>query len=407
MIQLFPFDKQKISCPYCKRIIKVNDSVWNGIHIGLIGECTFCKTKIVQDLSVGHARYYPFSIDISNWRLFGPNNHSRSWFGEPFLKSLKKPINKNIEVKINKRKDKNLVNRKVVIINCLDFLYGHCVLKLFNCNKYKNDEKVYLITIVPHSIEWLVPSYVNEVWVVKLSLVETLQYNIELEKKIKKQLKRFRSFYIDETDCHPKNVDIEDFAKCQPHNLEKKKKEIIISFYWREDRLWLSSVFLNKLFMVKPIKYLFFLTQAVKVIWLFDKIRKQIPNAVFFLVGIGKQVRFPTWINDFRIAKFSQEKDKKMCEIYAKSDLIIGTLGSHMILPSALAGMTIEITQDHLIGCVGQDVVVTPQLRDLDPRLISFLHRYAPIDSSVHALTMMATSMLVDYQYSKMYFPKA
>ncbi len=403
-IQLKPFINQKVFCPYCSKILSDQKPIWTGIHVCVSGHCDACNIDFVQDLIIGHARYYPFGVDTTNWKLFGPENHSQKWFGQPLLESLKNPNSKDIALKVTKKIAVSYKNKKVIIINCIDFLYGHCLLKLFNCDQYKNDVNNYLIVIAPQSIEWLIPDYVAETWIVNIPIREAQEYYLKLEKKINQQLNRFSSFYLNKTNCHPRNVNVPDYVKCEPHNLESE--ELVISFYWREDRPWLSSKILDKFLAFNALKNFSFLVQAIKIILLFSKIKKAFPNAKFLLVGIGKQIKFPSWINDSRIAHFSQSKDKEMCKLYSKSKLIIGTLGSHMILPVALAGMKIEIMRDHSIGCLGQDVVITPQFQNFDPRLLSFIHRYMPIDVGIGSLSDTVISMLADYRYSKMYFSK-
>lgn len=388
-IKLKSFTDQKFSCPYCSGRIQNQKLIWTGIHIGTSGRCAICKVNLVQDLGIGHARYYPFCLDTTNWKLFGQDNHSKEWFGKPFLASLKTPSSKDIALKVSRKSKVSHKNKKVIIINC---------------DQYKNNRDGYVIVIAPKCIEWLIPDYVAEAWIVDLPLSETQNYYLKLEEKINQQFKRFDSVYINKTNCHPQDVDIQDYAKCKPHDLESE--ELVISFYWREDRLWLSSKILDTFLSNNLLKHVAFLIQAIKIILLFSKIKKVFPTAKFLLVGIGKQITFPSWISDFRIARFSQNKDKEQCKLYSKSKLIIGTLGSHMILPSALAGMKIEIIREHSIGCLGQDVVIASQLKTLDPRFLSFIHRYMPIDVSIYSLSTAAISMLTDYPFSKIYFSK-
>jgi hypothetical protein len=386
-------------CPYCSKTLKLTKTIWQGIHICVASVCDSCKAEIINDLPTGHAIYYPFQIDLKNNRTFGANR-GLSWLGRPLLTSLLNPSYEKISIKkyiqIHKKQ------RDAVIVNCLDFMYGHCLLKLFNVERYKkNANKKKIIAIIPECIRWLVPSYVDEIWSIDIPLAKTRQYNIHLEAFIKKQVQSYKTVIVSNTNCHPQGIVISDFSNTQPALTPTNKT---ITFFWRYDRLWTSDRFINTLPHTSLIKKFLYAIEYMKIILLFLSIKHHLPDYKFMIVGIGKQMKFPSWIADHRIPTYNQQKEKNMCKIYAKSTLVIGTLGSHIILPAAHAFMTLELAHTQRTECFGQNMVIPSHAISLDPRLYYFRHRIIPSTTSIKSATNEIVSMLRDYQYSKLYF---
>jgi hypothetical protein len=331
--------------------------------------------------------------------VFG-GSRGLEWLGEPLLASLQNPTHKKISIHTYVRDSKKYDN--AIIVNCLDFMYGHCLLKLFNVERYKKDvKKKKIIVIIPDCIRWLVPSYVGEIWSVAIPLSKTREYNTYLEKFVQKKLSQYASVSISDTNCHPKGTEIADFTGVPPALSPENKT---VTFYWRQDRLWLSDIYIKTLPDASMTKQLLYGIEYFKIITLFRAIKRQLPDYTFRVVGIGKQLKFPSWIVDHRIPNYNQQQEKLMCKIYAKSSLVIGTLGSHLILPAAHAFMTLELAHTLRTECFGQDMIVPSHTSKLDPRIYYFRHRILPSTSSIQSVANEAISMLRDYQYSKLYF---
>jgi hypothetical protein len=389
----------KFSCPYCRNNLKLTNIIWQGIHVCIRSSCPKCHAEIINDLPTGHAKYYPYQIDVHNQQIFGPNR-GKDWLGRPLLQSL---IHKSHEpIQIHKYVTHRGHLKHVVIVDCLDFMYGHCLLKLFNVQRYKRTaNKLKIIVIIPECIRWLVPKYVHEIWSVNISLYKTREYNLLLETYIKKQLPQYDKIFLCDTNCHPRNIRIQDFSEIQPAS---DSTNILITYFWRHDRLTVSDQIINSPSVPSVIKRILYFIEKYKIIWLFLLIKRHFPKHTFALVGIGKEKRFPKWISDFRIPEYNQIREKVMCSVFAKSTIIIGTLGSHMILPAAHAFMTLELNHKNRTECFGQDMIVPTHVADLDPRLYYFRHRVIPSDTSITSLADTVISMVRDYQYSKTLF---
>jgi hypothetical protein len=136
------------------------------------------------------------------------------------------------------------------------------------------------------------------------------------------------------------------------------------------------------------------LWQKLKVISLFRRLRERLPAAVFTVVGLGKAGRFPRWIEDCRTEEYSEQVERRHCRIYAESRLVVGVHGSNMLLPSGLAGLTIDLMPDDRWGNFAQDILY----QESDPRVASFRYRFLPIGIELVALARVALSQVQGYR---------
>ena len=132
MFKIKPNIEYKSICPKCSNSLIINDILWQGIHVCAKSRCEKCNIDYIEDLKVGQAMFGAYQIDMNNFKLYGPEI-SKSWFGKPLLDSLKNPADKEkLEFKIERFK----INKEVIIINCIDFLYGHSLAKLLSADYY-------------------------------------------------------------------------------------------------------------------------------------------------------------------------------------------------------------------------------------------------------------------------------
>ncbi|MEJ0032581.1 MAG: hypothetical protein WDO15_20475 [Bacteroidota bacterium] len=67
--------------------------------------------------------------------------------------------------------------KEVVVLNTLDFLYGHVLLKLYNYQYYLRKD-VGLVVIIPRAFEWLAPAEASEIWWWSIYLLASSPANI-------------------------------------------------------------------------------------------------------------------------------------------------------------------------------------------------------------------------------------
>ena len=389
MIQIKPNIQHQSSCPYCNTLLKSKGILWQGIHICVQLCCFKCKVDIIEDLKVGHAIFTPYQVDLEKKIIFG-DKESEGWFGRPLLQSLLNPQeDKFIEMKVEKFKE----SKDVVILNCIDFLYGHSLLKLLNAESHlTKDKELGLIVIIPSFLRWMVPNGVSEVWTVNIPLSKGQNYYPKLDELIKHECKRFDTIYVSLAHSLPKNYNITNFTRIQKHDF--RKKDFRITFIWREDRLWIGNDFIFRIARKFKLIGLLLKWQNFKIKKLFKLLHNKFPQANFTVAGLGTSTSFPQWIEDKRVSEYTDDLERVTCKIYSESRLVIGVHGSNMLLPSAHAGMTIDLMPVNRWGNFAQDILY----QEKDNRVASFRYRFLPINTKVQLISKIAFFQLKGYQ---------
>ncbi|MCL1467691.1 hypothetical protein [Argonema galeatum] len=393
MIQIKPQIEHQSNCPYNGKPLKPENILWQGMHVCVKSKCPECHTEFIEDLKIGHAINHPYQVDLAKGVFFGDES-SQEWLGKPLLKSLQNPHKEEIEI----TKEVFREHQRVIILNCIDFLYGHSLLKLLNAQRYLDNNPDYgLVVIVPKFLRWMVTKGVAEVWTVNIYLKNGQCYYSCFDKFVREESKRFEEIYVSDAYSHPSKFDISRFTGVAKHNFQPEKLQI--TFIWRQDRsrLWCNALgikVLNKLNMLDLALYV----QNRNVQRLFEKIRARIPSAKFAIAGLGKKTQFPAWIEDLRVDKYDEKTEREACKIYADSRLAIGVHGSHMLLPSGHAGMTIDLIGGRW-GNFAQDILY----QETDPRIAAFRYRYISLYTSIPELAEIACSAIEKYNiYSAM-----
>jgi hypothetical protein len=391
LTQVKPYFSVVSICPYCDIPLEKQRILWHGIHVCSESVCPKCKAKIIEDLPVGHARTHSYKVDLENRIVFGKPN-TMLWLGKPFLESLQNPQYQTL--KISKEVFKQY--ERVIILNCIDNLYGHCLLKLLNAQRHLDGHPDYgLVAIVPKFIRWMVPEGCAEVWTVDMPLNQGQCYYPTFDNFCREESNRFREIYVSEAYSHPAHFNITRFTRVPKYVFDKVDR-LKITFCWREDRPW-CSYFAFLLFRKINLLSLLVPIQTGKVIRLFKKIKAKIPQATFTVVGLGKKTNFPEWIEDLRVDNYDEKIERDLCKIYSQSCLVIGVHGSNLLLPSAHAGMAIDLMPENRWNNIAQDILY----QEDNPRLAAFRYRYLPIQTSITELASIASSMILNYSNFK------
>jgi hypothetical protein len=364
--------------------------LWQGIHICVDAKCAHCGSNITEDLKVGPALYMPCQVDVCNNRLFS-DARVEKWFGMPLLESLRSPKS---DIKIELKVEKFFVSREIIILNCIDFLYGHSILKLLNAEHHLEENAEFgLVVIVPKFLRWMVPKGVAEIWTVDIPLSRSQHYYPALHARISDELERFEVVYVSYAHSHPKHFDITRFTGVEKHNFEVERFRI--TFIWREDRPWwnndLSLRAARKFAFMKPLLY----WQNGSIRQLFSRLRRKFQQATFTVAGLGTSTRFPAWIEDCRVGRFTDELERQTCKIYTESRLVVGVHGSNMLLPSAHAGLTLDLMPSDRWANLAQDILY----QEADNRLAAFRYRFLPLVSSPALVSHIASTQLKGFSY--------
>jgi hypothetical protein len=245
-------------------------------------------------------------------------------------------------------------------------------------------------------LKWLIPkNSIAEIWTVKLSFQSFNKYYPDLTWKINKEISRFQKVWLSKGHLIPtnENIEIEMFTGVKPFDFSNEPDRPGITFIWREDpdRLWIRNIYLLKGFkklgmgrVLKPFQYL-------RIILLFRLLKKRFGNKfTYYVAGLGDYGNFPSFITDQRVKLFTRESEKELCEIYAKSILVLGVHGSGMILPSAHAGMTLSLMPSKRWGNYAEDIL----FNESDTRLATFQRRIVPLNLCIFDLYDIIAEMI-------------
>ena len=393
MIQIKPYIPSKYSCT-CGGEFHFSELLWQGLHVVEKLICSNCKKTRINSLPVNQSAveqytYYPDSGLISD---INGKTVRENWFSEKLL-SIKNPVNEEVDIEIERIEE----FEDVLILNTLDYVYGHSLLFLLNLQRMiKAESKRGIIIIVQPMLKWLVPKEgIAEIWTVKLGFQKLNNYYPVLSSKINSELNRFQTVCLSKGHIIPtnENIDIERFTGIKRYDFMNEPVNPGITFIWREDpdRLWIRNIFLLKGLKKLGFKRVLIPFQYLRVILLFKFLRNRLGNKFTYSVaGLGKFGRFPSVIHDQRVEFFNEEAEKKLCAIFAESKLVLGVHGSSMLLPSAHAGMTLSLMPSRRWGNFAEDILFSED----DNRLAAFQKRIVPLNLCFYDLRDIIIDMV-------------
>lgn len=394
MIRLKPnLEIPKRECPNCHSALTASGWLITGMRNLADYRCSECGSEFYGDLPAGQGLYTPVLLDKKTCAVTGDANAEwfSGWLADSYANRTEVPLGFETR-KFSQLKD------KAVLLNCLDTLYGHSLLKLLNAQYYIDHQPdVSLIVMVPKLLEWMLPDGVAEAWIIDLPLKRGTEWNDWLANEISERLGSIPEVNLSVAFSHPhsEDFDIERFTRTTPFPLEdlgKRKNRPVITFIWREDRLWEDTNLsaparLKKHFSpsIKPTN-----GQTLKVLKLAESLRAEYPLLDFAVAGLGEANGLPDWISDLRLTKLDADVERHWCERYAKSHIVVGVHGSNLLLPSAHAGSVIEIIGAERWGNYLQDIL----FRTSDPREMFYRYRFVPHSTTPEDLAGLASTMV-------------
>lgn len=382
-------------CPKCgSSEVDARGAVFPGIHVLGDYACRSCGYAFYHDLPVGFAVDHDVAIGKEDGMLHDPKGVEQ-WVKEPLLDAFQHATDE--EVRIERRVLR--ASKRVVVLNTLDYLYGHVLLKLWNAQHYLDAHPdLGLVLILPRSFEWLIPEGTAEAWLVDLRLGRSHGWYRSIDRQVNAFLGDFDEAYMGKGYAHPdkSKVDIERFTGVKPFPIERFAQEPpCVTFVLREDRLWFRTPLhklkyrvLMKLGLRGLARWYFLGDQQRMAMSSLRRIRRRIPAAQAVIVGLGSKRPVPEGVSDLRATSMSVETEMEWCRAYARSQIVVGVHGSNMLLPTALAGGCIEVLPHDRYGNIVQDVAV--RCSDvMQLFLYRFVDEYAsPREVARHGISM-------------------
>src|SRR3954453_10093496 len=153
---LYPEPSTAGQCPRCGTPLGVIALRCAGWRYVLEGKCRGCGHVYLQDLPSGHGLVYPTTFDLDTGDTFSVPQSD--WFAHALTQAWRRPD----YAPVGFRAEGQRATGRAILLNCLDPVYGHAVLKLLNAGAKPTPS----IVMVPASLEHLVPEAVPERWIV-------------------------------------------------------------------------------------------------------------------------------------------------------------------------------------------------------------------------------------------------
>lgn len=374
MIHLHSCPDSNHRCPHCGTALSPIDWYIPGMRMLAELNCPDCDRQYYGDLPAGGGLYYPMLLDRRTGQVF--DAHGVPWFADWLEKSYANRTDTVVSLTV----ESFAPLHNPVLLNCLDTLYGHCLLKLLNAQVYLDRHADHdLIVLTPSSLRWMVPNGVAAIWSVDWPLHDGTQWNDHLADQIHERISALGECQLSValSHPHPADFDIERFTGVRPFPIDGWSRTMdkpIVTFIWRDDRAW------------NPHR----LSQAQAVTQLADALRTAWTAIRFCVVGLGTPAGLPDWIDDLRQPDLDQPTERRWCRQYAASHLVVGVHGSNMLLPSAHAGVVLDLMPPDRWGNAMQDILTPAR----DPREAVLRCRLLPSTISPQELAQIADQTL-------------
>lgn len=376
MLELHPNLDMEQPCPRCGELLAARGWYTPGMRTFAKLHCVRCDRAFVGDLSVGGSINYEMLLDAATGDVFG--GEGAPWLKNWLLRGFKARTADPPPMQIERFRPL----RRALLLNCLDVLYGHSLLKLLNAQHHLDEHADFdLLLLIPRCLRWLVPEGVAEIWTIDIPLTDGWFWNDGLDRELHERVADCKSLHVSRALSHPapEDVDIERFSRVRPFDVDgwpRQPVRPVVTYIWRDDRRWGLPLHPHD--------------QATRGMEFAKRLRTDWPNLDFAVAGIGRDTPLPEGLVDLRLSRPSDDDERELCRRYAASHIVVGIHGSNMLLPSAHAAATIDLMPEDRWGNVTQDII----FRNSEPREAAFRYRFVPASISAEELAVMASSLL-------------
>lgn len=376
MLKIYPEVDFKETCPLDNDKLEVRRVVIPGMRCMAETVCPTCETEYYVDLPVAHAIKNQHFLNAKTGEIVKQNNSN--WLTNNLKQNFSNPVIDEVVPIVHKFWDAE----RIIILNCLDFLYGHSLLKLLNVQRYLDHyPDLGCCVLVPKQLVHLVPDGVAEIWEFPVSIKEGGKWYPSLQNWIEKQITQRKECFLSRAYSHPSNkvYDLDRFARNFPDiSNEVAPYQPIILWNHREDRLWGKSL----------------QHQQRNIQKLYQRLSDVFPDLALVLVGFGQQMKIEETdgkVIDLRTDQFDVERDQLWMAYMKVADCAVGVHGSNMLLSSGLAKSTIELVARSRFGNIFQATLFSPEFSDIRDAFLKYRYCYGD-----NQLTDVSTQQIFD-----------
>jgi hypothetical protein len=387
-------------CPECGGTLVIDDVQVGGTPILVDCTCPSCDVRYWLDWPAGHALLHPPIVRQDTGAVF---HDGSQWYARAFVRCLatrSAPVTPPIDVRRSEPRSDT-----AILVNCVDYLYGHCLLKLFSCLHHLRERPhADVVVIVPRRLTWLVPDAVRSVIDVDIPLGSARGWIGGLDDAVDGVLSGYDTVIVAAAPSQPP-ISAEDLAVLgpgfEPQRFwgDESDRPPQVTFVLREDRLWIDDEPLRfrvrrRLSPARSRQRLDVARQNLKVGEVASRVLKHLPGTRLVGIGIGSSSELPDTIDDLRSPAAPGVPDEHTwLREYAQSRVVVGVHGSHMLLPSAVAGAVVDLVPTWKLPDVAQDLVIASG-DDCEPKLTLFRYRLLPLETSPRSVADAIVSII-------------
>ena len=350
---LRPLPERGGACPRDGEAFAITALRFGGWRSLLEGRCPSCGHRYVQDLPAAHGLVYPSTLDLDTGETHG------QWFETELREHWMAPDDAPVALEVDIRRGAP----DPVLVDCLDPVYGHALLKLLGAQPYLERG---VVALVPRSLAPLVPDAAAEAWVLDAPLDRLRARLTAVESRVDEELDRLgRCAYAPvPAHPHPETFSLETFTgPLEP--LRIGTPSVLLSL--RPDRLWGRSP----------------RDQRRRYGRLVAELRGRFPDLGAAAIGVVPAGAVPDGCEDLTDERPDGATERRWLAACAGADLLVGVHGSNLLLPSGLAGATVELLPRDRYGNHLQATLVA----EPDPLAALYLHRVVHGDADLRDVT--------------------
>lgn len=361
MIRIYPDVEFDAKCPDDGMYLIATSVVIPGMRCLVEASCPACDARYFVDLHVGQAIRSPIVLDQKTGETF--DSRDVLWFSNLLKKAYADQDVSSVIPTVHTF----FATDRIVILNCLDFLYGHSLLKLLNVQRYlDNFPDIGCCVLIPSQLLHLVPDGVAEIWEFPVPVQDGWRWYHSLQAWIDAQLLTRRECFLSRAYSHPSNriYNLNRFVRNLPDISNRiNQHHPVILFSYREDRPWGRDQS----------------HQQRNLQNLYNRLGAIFPYMVFVIIGFGNNSEIcenGPMLVDLRSDSFCKEQDLLWLAYMQRADCVIGVHGSNMLLPSGLAKSTVAMVPRSRLGNSVQDFLFSSSDHDLRDSLLFYRMMY-------------------------------